>query len=69
LNEAIEQKQDCYITGTADEAAWSLAQEEGICVMAFGHYATEKRGIYLLGEHLKKQFDVEHIFIPEKNPF
>ena len=68
LSEAIHQKIDCFITGTVDEAVWSLAREEGVCVMAFGHYATEKKGVQLLGEHLKQKFGVEHIFIQEKNP-
>ena len=69
LGEAIAQKVDCFITGTTDEQVWSLAQEEDISVMAFGHYATEKKGIQLLGEHLSKQFQVAHTFILEKNPF
>ena len=69
LQDAIDQKIDCFITGTADESTWSLAQEGGVCVMAFGHYATEKKGVQLLGEHLARKFHVEHFFVSEKNPF
>ena len=69
LQEALNKKVDCYITGTTDENIWSLAREEDICVMAFGHYATEKTGIQLLGDAVKKQFQIELRFIQEENPF
>lgn len=69
LSEALDQKIDCFITGTVDESIWSQAMEGGISVMAFGHYATEKAGVQLLGEHLTKEFHIPYIFIEEANPF
>lgn len=69
LKEAIDQRIDCFITGTVDESTWSLAQEANVCVMAFGHYATEKKGVQLLGMHLSDHFKIKHSFIQEENPF
>jgi len=69
LKEAIEARVDCFITGSVDEFCWHVAREEGIHFMAFGHYATEKKGVTLLGEHLAGRIGCDHIFIEEENPF
>jgi dinuclear metal center YbgI/SA1388 family protein len=69
IHDAIRAGVDCFITGTVDEPIWHIAREEKINFYAFGHAATEKIGIRLLGEHLKKKFHLEHTFIDEPNPF
>lgn len=60
---------DCYITGSFDEPAWSLAYEENINFLALGHTATERVGPRALGEHLTKKFGVQTHFIDTPNPF
>ncbi len=69
LKEAIDSKVDCFITGSVDEYCWHLAREEGVHFMSFGHYATEKTGVQLLGKHLSERLDCEYFFIEEDNPF
>lgn len=68
LEQAFYEKIDCLITGTADDAAWHIAQEIPITLMVFGHHVTEKAGVQLLGDHLRKKFSLHHFFIDEKNP-
>ena len=60
---------DLFITGSFDEPTWHSAEELGINFMAFGHAATEKVGVQKLGMHLSQKFDLDYIFIDEKNPF
>lgn len=67
--DAIDAELDCFVTGTADEPTWHQAQEGKINFFAFGHAATEKIGVQLLGNHLSKHFGVKHHFIDENNPF
>ncbi|MDR3624546.1 MAG: Nif3-like dinuclear metal center hexameric protein [Chlamydiales bacterium] len=60
---------DCFITGSFDEPAWNIAQEERINFIALGHTATEKVGPKALGDHLLKAFNVQVFFIDTPNPF
>lgn len=69
IQEAIEEKLDCFITGTNDEPIWHLAREEKINFFSFGHAATERIGIELLGKHLAQRFNLEVRHINEPNPF
>ncbi len=69
LQEAVDEDVDCFITGTVDDRTWHTVRETGIQFMAFGHYATEKSGVQLLGRHLADRFGVEYFFIEEPNPF
>jgi dinuclear metal center YbgI/SA1388 family protein len=69
LQEAISCGADCLITGTADNASWNMVQESKIVMMVFGHYATERLGVQLLGQHIADVFGLQHRFIEEKNPF
>ena len=59
---------DCYVTGNADEPSPSLAREEAIHFLAFGHYATERVGIRRLGEVVAERFGLEVRFIEVGNP-
>jgi putative NIF3 family GTP cyclohydrolase 1 type 2 len=59
---------DLFITGEASEQTVHTAQEEGIQFVAAGHHATERYGVQALGEHLARQFSVQHRFIDIDNP-
>jgi dinuclear metal center YbgI/SA1388 family protein len=65
---AIAQGVDAYITGEISEQNFHLANESGVAFIAAGHHATERLGIQALGEHLAKQFGLEHRFFDQDNP-
>ncbi len=68
IQEALLLNIDCLITGTVDESTWHTVRESNIVTMAFGHHATERLGVQLLGAHLASMFELQHHFIDEKNP-
>jgi dinuclear metal center YbgI/SA1388 family protein len=59
---------DLFITGEVSEQTVHTAREEGIQFVAAGHHATERYGVQALGEHLTRQFSVQHRFIDIDNP-
>ncbi|MBK9161859.1 MAG: Nif3-like dinuclear metal center hexameric protein [Nitrosomonadales bacterium] len=65
---AIAQGADVYITGEISEPVFHLAHENGVAFIAAGHHATERLGIQALGEHLARQFNLEHCFFDQSNP-
>ena len=65
---AIAQGVDAYITGEISEQNFHLANETGVAFIAAGHHATERFGIQALGEHLARQFVLEHRFFDQDNP-
>lgn len=65
---AIAEGVDAYITGEISEQNFHLANESGVAFIAAGHHATERLGIQALGEHLAKQFGLEHRFFDQNNP-
>ena len=65
---AAKQNLDAYISGEISEATTHLAREAGIHYFAAGHHATERYGVQALGEHLTKQFGIEHEFVDVDNP-
>lgn len=69
ISEAISEGVDAYLTGTTDEPIWHLAKEGKINFYSLGHAATERIGPKALGDHLQKQFQIEHEFIDTDNPF
>lgn len=69
IYDAKESGVDCFVTGSFDEPIWHAAFEEQINFFAFGHAATEKIGVKLIGAHLEEKFHVKHVFIDEVNPF
>jgi dinuclear metal center YbgI/SA1388 family protein len=69
LDQAADEKVDCYITGSFDEPIWDIAHERKINFLALGHYSTEKIGIFALMAHLHKQFRIPCEFIDLFNPF
>lgn len=69
IGDAVAAGVDCFITGSFDEPIWHIAREEKINFFAMGHSATERVGPIALGEHLKKQFNLETQFFDIFNPF
>lgn len=59
---------DAYLTGEISERHVHLAQETNVAFIAAGHYATERFGVRVLGEHLAQQFGLEHHFIEQDCP-
>ncbi len=68
LADAIAAGHDAFVTGEPVERVMTQAREAGIHYFAAGHYATETFGIRRLGELLKQQFGIEHLFIDDPNP-
>ena len=69
FGEALRLGADCFITGTQDAKEWDMAHEENAVFMTFGHHATERLGVQLLGEYVAKTFSIESCLIDENNPF
>lgn len=59
---------DAFLTGEISEQSVHMARETGVAFISAGHHATEKFGIQALGEHLHRQFGLEHQFIDIPNP-
>lgn len=69
FEEVIKHDVDAYVTGEFNERTYHLAKESNIHFYALGHHASERDGIISLGNHLEKEFNLEHYFIDENNPF
>lgn len=65
---AIAQGADVYLTGEISEQNFHLANESGVAFIAAGHHATERLGIWALGDHLAASFGLEHRFFDQPNP-
>jgi dinuclear metal center YbgI/SA1388 family protein len=65
---AIGQGLDAYITGEVTEWVMNVARETRTHYLAAGHYATERLGVRVLGEHLAERFGIEVEFIDVPNP-
>jgi len=57
-----------YLSGEISERTYHEAHELGVSYLACGHHATERYGIQALGEHLCRQYSLEHCFFDEANP-
>lgn len=68
LGDAIAAGVQTYMSGEISEPTVHLAREAGVAYLACGHHATERYGIQALGQHLARQFGVEHRFIDIDNP-
>ena len=68
MDAAIDAGADLYITGEASEPNYHLARETGVAFIAAGHHATERYGIFALGQAIAAQFDVQVEFIDLDNP-
>ena len=63
VSDAIDEKLDLYITGDASHTVYHHCLESKINVIFGGHYLTEKWGVKLLGEKLKKEIGLETTFL------
>lgn len=69
IKSAADAGVDCFITGSFDEPAWSIAKEERINFIAMGHSATERIGPKALGAYLEQHFQIPCPFLDIENPF
>ncbi len=69
IDQAADEKVDCYITGSFDEPVWDIAHERKINFFALGHYSTERVGVFALMAQLHKLFRIPCEFIDFFNPF
>ena len=56
-----------FISGEISERITHFAREAGMIYLAAGHHATERFGVQALGEHLAREFGIEHIYIDDPN--
>jgi dinuclear metal center YbgI/SA1388 family protein len=68
LEAAARRGLDAFVSGEISEPSVHIAREYGIHYFAAGHHATERYGVQALGEHLARQFGIQHIFIDIDNP-
>ncbi|AQS35770.1 dinuclear metal center protein, YbgI/SA1388 family [Shewanella psychrophila] len=68
IDDAASLGVDAFISGEVSERTFHSALELGIHYFAAGHHATERYGIQALGEHLAREFDIEHEFVDIDNP-
>jgi dinuclear metal center YbgI/SA1388 family protein len=68
IDEAAAAGADALLTGEVAERAMAQAREQGVHLIAAGHYATETMGIRRLGEHLAERFGLRHVFLDVPNP-
>lgn len=59
---------DAFISGEVSERTYHSAIELGVHYYAAGHHATERYGIQALGEHLAREFGIEHHYVDINNP-
>lgn len=68
LYDAMAEGLDAYLTGEVSEWVMNVAREAGIHYLAAGHYATERLGVQVLGDHLRERFGLEVEYIDVPNP-
>ena len=51
------------ITGDVNEQTYHMSKETGTPVFVLGHDASEQGGIKLLGDHIARRFDIEHVHL------
>ena len=60
---AIRDGVDCLVTGEFSHSTYNLAKENGLAVIAAGHYKTETPGLFGVMDLVKEEFEVETEFI------
>lgn len=63
VSQALKEELDLYITGELSHQVYHTCLEGGINLIAGGHYHTEIYGVKNLMERLRRQADVETVFI------
>ncbi|MEK9721543.1 MAG: Nif3-like dinuclear metal center hexameric protein, partial [Quisquiliibacterium sp.] len=67
IEQAHDQGAQAFISGEISERITHFAREAGMIYLAAGHHATERFGVQALGEHLAREFGIEHIYIDDPN--
>jgi dinuclear metal center YbgI/SA1388 family protein len=65
LKDAVQAGLDCFLVGEIDLAAHNAAKEQGMNLIAAGHYATETVGVKALMPLVRDAFSVETVFIDD----
>ena len=65
---AIAAGLDAFVTGEVSEWVMNLARESGVGFVSAGHYATERLGVQVLGDHLAERFGLEVEYVEVPNP-
>ncbi|QJC37949.1 Nif3-like dinuclear metal center hexameric protein [Enterobacteriaceae endosymbiont of Donacia bicoloricornis] len=68
LEKIINYDIDVFLTGEVSEMNFHFANENKIHFISAGHHATEKGGVIMLGNWLKKKFKLNVNFININNP-
>jgi len=68
FEQAVALGVDAFLTGEISEQNVHIADETGVAFIAAGHHATERYGVQALGEHIARQFKIEHRFFDMDNP-
>ncbi len=68
FEQAVALGVDAFLTGEISENNVHTAREYGVAFIAAGHHATERYGVQALGQHLARQFGLEHSFFDEEVP-
>ena len=63
IDQAIEAGADAFITGEIGHEQFHVAEENGITVIAGGHYETETVGVNLVKAKLEEEKGVECVFL------
>lgn len=63
IDQAIEAGADAFITGEIGHEQFHVAEENGITVIAGGHYETETVGVNLVKAKLEKEKGIECVFL------
>lgn len=68
IQQAAEAGMDAFITGEVSEQTIHVARELGIHFFAAGHHATERYGVWALGDWIAAQHGIEVRFLDIPNP-
>ncbi|RTE87314.1 MULTISPECIES: Nif3-like dinuclear metal center hexameric protein [Gammaproteobacteria] len=68
IEQAVECGVDAFITGEVSEQTIHVARECGIQFFAAGHHATERFGVFALGEKIKNELGLSVQFIDVDSP-
>lgn len=68
FEQAVALGVDAFLTGEISEQCVHIAEETGVAFISAGHHATERYGVQALGEHLARQYNLEHRFFDMDNP-
>jgi dinuclear metal center YbgI/SA1388 family protein len=68
VDAAADMGVEAFVTGEISERTTHCARERGVAFFAAGHHATERDGVWALGEHIGECFGVTHRFVDVDNP-